>query len=300
MARRKKNNNSLYLSVLLAIVAVALLVVLLIISLPSDKNDVSEESSKTELSVPAESSEDSQPDTPSVPEISEESEISQEVSVDYEEYIGVEYKIDVTDYLQYIDPDGDYSVLVNLSNPLSEDYEPDNLIVSQYMRKDGRKDQKLVFTAEMALRAMMAEAAEYGITDVTITSAYRDAKYQAQLFNGYVADEMSRDKSLTKAQAEAIVLTYSMKPGCSEHQTGLCCDMHNQGSATQAFGKTEAAKWLAANSYRFGFILRYAADKEDITGVEWEPWHFRFVGRELATYLYQNNLCLEEYYASQN
>lgn len=266
-------------------------------SAPDDSADESSiESSQGELS------EGQSADMPSTPDIPSEDENTSEpeVSVDYEESIGIYYQIDITEYLQYIDPSEDYSYLVNLKNPIDISYVPENMVVSQYMRQDGRADQKLVYTAEMALRALMAEAALNGIDDVTITSAYRSGEYQEYLFNLYTDREMKSNPSLTREQAEAITLTYSMKPGCSEHQTGLCLDMHNQGSATQAFGKTEAAKWLAANSYRFGFILRYPENKVNITGVKWEPWHFRFVGRSVATYMYQNNLCLEEYWAQKS
>ena len=214
---------------------------------------------------------------------------------DYEKRAGKKYAIDISPYLKYIEPGNGYLTLVNLNNPLSLDYVPSNLVVSDYTRKDGRDGQKLVETAAKALEALMKEAAYYGITDVTITSAYRSASYQKSLFNSYVEKEMKNDSKLTREQAEQVVLTYSMKPGCSEHQTGLCCDMHNLSSAQQKFGSTEAGKWLAENCWRFGFILRYPADKEDITGVKWEPWHFRFVGREAATQMHEKNMCLEEY-----
>ena len=213
----------------------------------------------------------------------------------YEKRAGKKYAIDISSYLKYIEPGDGYLTLVNLQNPLDTGYVPSGLVVSDYTRKDGRDGQKLVSTAAKALEALMKEAAYYGITDVTITSGYRSASYQKSLFNSYVEKEMKNNSKLTREQAEQVVLTYSMKPGCSEHQTGLCCDMHNLSSAQQKFGSTEAGKWLAENCWRFGFILRYPADKEDITGVKWEPWHFRFVGREAATQMHEKNMCLEEY-----
>lgn len=293
--------SSLVLSLVAAVLAIMVISTACSSSTAQPSDEIppaSQDASSAESSVESVPSDDSQPSTPDIPSDDEPSE--PEVSVDYETEIGIKYMIDITDYLQYIEPSEDYSYLVNLKNPIPISYVPENMVVSQYMRKDGRADQKLVYTAEMALRALMAEAALNGIDDVTITSAYRSGEYQEYLFNLYTDQEMKKNPSLTREEAEAITLTYSMKPGCSEHQTGLCLDMHNQGSATQAFGKTEAAKWLAANSYRFGFILRYPQDKVDVTGVEWEPWHFRFVGRSVATYMYQNNLCLEEYWAEKN
>ena len=71
--------------------------------------------------------------------------------------------------------------------------------------------------------------------------------------------------------------------------------MHNIGSAEVSFAKKPEAKWLAENCYRFGFILRYPEDKTDITSITYEPWHFRFVGREAATKMHENGMCLEEY-----
>ena len=101
-------------------------------------------------------------------------------------------------------------------------------------------------------------------------------------------------QGLTRAQAIKKV-TGTMPPGASEHQSGLCCDMHNLGAADQAFAKEKVAVWLAENAHKFGFILRYEADKQDITGIHYEPWHFRYVGRYHATKMYEADLCLEEY-----
>ncbi len=99
----------------------------------------------------------------------------------------------------------------------------------------------------------------------------------------------------TNDEATAHVLTYSTKPGTSEHQTGLCCDMHNLSQTTSAFDNTAEAKWLAANAHRFGFILRYPEGKQHITGIKHESWHFRFVGRDAATEMFEKGLTLEEY-----
>ena len=102
------------------------------------------------------------------------------------------------------------------------------------------------------------------------------------------------------AKAEEKAATIVARPGTSEHQTGLAADMHNMASAEQSFGETEAAKWLAANAYKFGFILRYEEDKQDITKIIYEPWHFRYVGRYHATRIYESGMCFEEYLESIN
>ncbi len=91
----------------------------------------------------------------------------------------------------------------------------------------------------------------------------------------------------TREETEAHVLTYSTRPGTSEHQSGLCCDMHNLSATTSAFDNTPAAKWLAENAHRFGFILRYPPNTQSVTGIKHESWHFRYVGRTAATEIYE-------------
>ncbi len=304
--RRKQNERTyvLIMATLLTLAIVGVMALIVVMATNNGKRPPDNEISKAES-------------IPSVGEMSNVDESKSEISggeeishadtsdtsseepphVDYETRVGKKYQIDISKYLQYIEPaDAEkYTYLVNLSHPISVDYIPEDLVVSQYTRKDGRDGQQLVRTVEKAHEAFMSEAALNGINNVTITSAYRSAKYQDYLFNLYTQQEMDANPSLTREQAEAIVITYSMRPGCSEHQTGLCLDIHNLGSASQAFGDTPEAKWMAENCYRFGFILRYPSDKEAITKVEYEPWHFRFVGREAATVMHEKGMCLEEY-----
>lgn len=217
------------------------------------------------------------------------------IEVDYETRVGKEYKIDISKYLEYIEPEDDteFTKLVNPQNTLASDYVPEDLTDCQYTRQDGRATQKLRRNAAMALQAFLGEAKEYGVTNVTVTSAYRSYDYQNYLFNLYCDQHQYKFK--TREECEKYVLTFSTKPGTSEHQSGLCLDMHNLPSAEESFANTEEAKWLADNCYRFGFILRYPKDKTDITKITYEPWHFRFVGREAATVMHEKNMCLEEY-----
>ena len=86
-------------------------------------------------------------------------------------------------------------------------------------------------------------------------------------------------------------------PGTSEHQSGLCADLHNLPSASQKFADTPEYRWLFENCAKFGFILRYPKDKEYITGYQFEAWHYRYVGNDIAKYIYENNITYEEYYA---
>lgn len=215
----------------------------------------------------------------------------------YEERVNKEYEIDITSYLQYIEPKEkyEYVFLVNPQNSLASDYVPTDLTDCEHTRNDGRATQKLREAAAKALQAFLAEGAKNGVTDVTVTSAYRSYSYQDYLFNLYC--EQNQHSFATREECEKYVLTFSTKPGTSEHQSGLCVDMHNIPSAQVYFAEKPEAKWLAANCYRFGFILRYPEDKTDITKITYEPWHFRYVGRDAATEMHELGLCLEEYIA---
>lgn len=117
--------------------------------------------------------------------------------------------------------------------------------------------------------------------EINLLSGYRSYDTQKNLYNNYVA---------TYGQAEAD--TFSAKPGTSEHQTGLAMDV---GWIDDSYGDTASGKWLAANCYKYGFIIRYPKDKESITGYKYEPWHIRYLGTDIATDVYNSGLCLEEY-----
>ncbi len=223
--------------------------------------------------------------------------------ISYEERVGKEYAIDISEYLEYIEPADkyEYVFLVNPTHTLSSSYEPDDLTDCGHTRQDGRATQKMRLAAAKALQAFLAEGeANNAVDNVTVTSAYRSYSYQDYLFNMYFQRDWATGKYATKEECEAHTLTYSTKPGTSEHQSGLCCDMHNIPSAEQYFAQKPEAKWLADNCYRFGFILRYPEDKQDITKIIYEPWHFRFVGREAATEMHELGLCLEEYIEQKN
>ena len=201
---------------------------------------------------------------------------------------------DVSAYLSSIDPKNasQYLILANKENPLGETYSPIDLVTvecrtnkTMYLRSD----------AERALYAMMLHMKADGISDVFVTSAYRTYSYQAGLFDQYVSDHMSA--GMTREEAEKAALEYSAKPGTSEHQTGLCVDFMTDSmyDLDESFENTAAFRWLSQNAYKYGFILRYPANKTDSTGYKYEPWHYRFVGRSAATEIYNSGLCLEEY-----
>ena len=322
--RSAAGRRSLYTGLALALVALGLIAGILAVSLsgchatdqpaqdsadsgPAEDSMPAAESTPSSDSVesPDDSSAESVPHSslPSEYSLPEESESDLPVIIDgqpkttkkYEETIGLRYQIDMNAYEQYVNPEDpmEYVFLVNSTHKLSSDYVPSDLTDCIHTRKDGRNMQQLRLYAEKALEAFLAEGALCGVTNVTVTSAYRSYSYQNKLFNQYVDQHLSKYK--TREECEKYVETFSARPGTSEHQSGLCCDMHNMGSAQQSFAKKPEAKWLAENCWRFGFILRYPEDKEDITKIIYEPWHFRFVGRVAATAMHESGMCLEEY-----
>ncbi len=209
----------------------------------------------------------------------------------------VTFKSDLSAYEKYMAPEdkSEYLTLVNSSSPLDASYAPSDLVGVTATRNDGRETQMLRECAAYALEALFTELAAEGFTDVSVTSGYRSYESQLALHEQYIADEMARDATLDREAAEALVLTYSSAPGTSEHQTGLCVDMHSLLSADISYAETDSYKWLAENAWKFGFVLRYPENKTDITGITFEPWHWRFVGRENARAMRDGAVCLEEY-----
>lgn len=145
------------------------------------------------------------------------------------------------------------------------------------------------------LLAMIQAARDDGVT-LLICSPYRDLEYQVALFNRKINYHMARGLSYMEAYqigSQAVTV-----PNASEHQLGLAFDIVTTTftNLEEEFADTDAGKWLAANSYRYGFILRYPKGKEDITGIEFEPWHFRYVGVEAATLITERGITLEEFW----
>ena len=246
------------------------------------------------------------PDTPAVPTF-----LYPEVTY--------EYKTDVSASIQFFTTElsSDYLILANKVYALGEDHAPENL-VSLTCPTDNGKTVYLESRTAQALYAMLKEMQADGVTDIKVTSGYRSYSYQQQLYLSYLKTEKSKispdayayfgadyiktnytDKGLTELSHEdavKVVLSYSAAPGTSEHQSGLCVDfVTSNAGLDRAFENTEAFSWLIQNAYRFGFILRYPENKTDITGYSYEPWHFRFVGREAATEMLLRNMTLEEF-----
>lgn len=134
--------------------------------------------------------------------------------------------------------------------------------------------------AEAAFYEMQADAYELGL-NLYISSGYRSYDYQSGLYQRYV-------NRSGKAEADR----YSARPGHSEHQTGLAFDLN---TISDEFKDTDEGKWVAENCHRYGFIIRYPEDKESVTGYMYEPWHIRYLGKDIASSVFESGLCLEEY-----
>ena len=194
------------------------------------------------------------------------------------------------------------TTLTNKNNPLSESFVPQGLFSLNELGcpivEDG--EYLLVSEAAISLCAMMNRLEkDIGKNDsIVVTSAYRSYSKQKGLFSTYV-NELVENKGYSVTQAEQEVSKTVALAGYSEHQLGLCVDFIEKGKLEldQTFENCAAFDWLKDNAHKYGFILRYPKDKESLTGYSYEPWHYRFVGIDAATLIYEYNLCLEEYLA---
>lgn len=182
--------------------------------------------------------------------------------------------------------DNELLTLVNPWNPLPEDWQVDPVNLSNGLQIDRR--------CYDALQEMMDACREAGYEPL-ICSAYRTQETQQDLFNNKVAKLEAEGKSHDEAVQEAG--TVVAVPGTSEHQLGLTVDVVdvNNQNLTEEQEKTPTQKWLMANSWRYGFIHRYPNSKSDITGIIYEPWHYRYVGKDAAQEIFNKGITLEEY-----
>jgi len=166
-------------------------------------------------------------------------------------------------------------------------YQPSDLRLVSVPTLPGRgQDERSLRALLMPdLEKLVAAARAAGVT-LRVGSGYRSYATQASLFASYV-----------RRHGEAAASRFSSRPGHSEHQSGLAVDFAGDDQTCwvdDCFERTAAGKWLAAHAHEYGFILRYPKGKESITGYQYEPWHFRYVGRELAGALHQSGLTMEE------
>lgn len=183
--------------------------------------------------------------------------------------------------------------LVNSKNPLPKDY--DSRIETTLIFESWREYFLDARAAEYFER--MLEAAKSDGVDLLVVSAYRTIEYQQQNFDRSVQERM--DKGMSYDDAYADTLAEVAIPGESEHNAGLALDIMTTEYTSMdddGFENTEAFKWLDEHAAEYGFILRYPKGKQDITGIIYEPWHYRFVGVYYANEIKKSGLCLEEYY----
>lgn len=192
------------------------------------------------------------------------------------------------DYSDYVfDPEDWRLILVNKQHSIPDDYTFPLGTITGSMKCDERILEDLL--------AMMQAAKADGI-DLEVCSPYRDFNRQTYLFERKIKLYMSAGMSYMDAYKTASMAVTS--PNASEHQIGLAIDFYSSTyrSLDEGFADTKAGKWLADHSYEYGFILRYPEGSEFITGIEYEPWHFRYVGVEAATVITNRGITLEEFW----
>lgn len=171
-------------------------------------------------------------------------------------------------------------ILVNKKKKLKRNYIP-KLVKIYPLYSDG--DQYLTKEAKNSFEKLCLDALEVGYHIIAV-STYRNYDYQKKLYKHYVK---------TKGKKYANVC--SAKAGHSEHQTGLAVDVANSSLDYDNFDQTNEFEWMKNNAHKYGFILRYPKDKTSITGYKYEPWHYRYVGKDIAHIIYQKKITLEEY-----
>ena len=180
--------------------------------------------------------------------------------------------------------------VVNKKRPLPAGYAPSDLAVPNVKLRLNASAEQMQYSqaASPALKEMFDAAAGEGII-LVFGSGYRSETLQRQFYNQYVAQD-----------GQAAADRYSARPGTSEHQTGLSFDATaNDGTCHLeiCFADTPEGTWLAAKAHTYGFIIRYPEGKEDVTGYQYEPWHMRYVGKELAGEMHRTGVqTLEEFF----
>ena len=179
-----------------------------------------------------------------------------------------------------------YLLLANAENPLPQDWS----IQTEEVQNGYEMDKR----AAPAMREMIQVAKEDGV-ELMLCSAYRSVEKQQQLFDrsqqAYMAQGMSEEEAYAKTATETAI------PGTSEHQTGLAADIvtPTYQMLDAGFADTPAGQWLSEHAAEYGFVLRYPQDKQEVTGIIYESWHYRFVGKTHAKLMKESGLCLEEY-----
>ena len=189
------------------------------------------------------------------------------------------YPVDMTDWRM---------ILVNGSNPVPDGYTVETQLADSYTGKELQKEAAEQYAA-------MKEAAQAEGIQLILCSAYRSVDYQTGLFEnekaGWLAQGYSEEEAYNKAATVVAI------PGYSEHNTGLAADIvtPEYQDLSEGFEDTPAFEWLSQHAGEYGFILRYPEGLQDVTGIIYEPWHYRYVGVENAKYIQESGLCLEQF-----
>ena len=181
-------------------------------------------------------------------------------------------------------------ILINKDNPIPENYSVDLVEIENGHKVDSRIADEL--------KQMIEDARKEGLKPL-ICSSYRTEKKQDKLFKDKIKEYKRR--GYENSEAEELASYWVAPTNRGEHQLGLAVDIVSQNYQIldEKQEQTDVQKWLIQNSYKYGFILRYPTSKKDITKINYEPWHYRYVGKENAEIIMKNNICLEEYLESE-
>lgn len=185
--------------------------------------------------------------------------------------------------------------LVNQSNPL------DSLFIPQKLVREPITGIWLVKEAYEMFYKLNQSLQNDGLSPLVLVSGYRSYEYQKNLFNKKVQRLLQEGIAIDSVRD--VAATIVALPGCSEHQLGLALDVTNSSLVLEedplisAFGETDQGIWLRHNAHLWGFVLRYAKEKQCHTGITYEPWHYRYVGVNHAKKMAKLDVCLEEYLA---
>lgn len=304
--KRKVNGNLLLIILFVCIVAV------LIVAAIKDTSSRNEEASKnsdtadltlsetdagTTDAIPSDRTSDTPPtDTatesssaPTTDTTTDTPSTSTNTNTNTEPQIGTEHNHQSANDTASFDKDNWYMLLANPTHPL-----PDGFTFQQASVYSAGRNWTFDYRCAEDMKAMLAAAKTDGV-DLIICSAYRNIQTQTNNFNAKVQEYMNLGYS--KEEATKVTATIIAVPGTSEHHTGLAADIVTPSyqRLNAGFAKTDAFKWLKAHCAEFGFVLRYPEDKTDVTKIIYEPWHYRYVGKEAATVMMNEGICFEEF-----
>ncbi len=191
---------------------------------------------------------------------------------------------------QFVTGLSEYPRLVNRDNPLPLGYAPPSPVTLHGMPEG--EANSLNYDAARAFYSLRQAMLDDGIAILPL-SGYRSYEEQVMIFNYNV--QLHTEEGMTPEEARAYTERFVSLPGTSEHQYGRSIDVTLDGTTDHSFHETEQGQWLIDHAHEFGFVIRYPEDKEEVTGIGYEPWHLRWVGVEHAGFMTRYNLCLEEY-----